>query len=154
MFLDHDTFRTVVDATPLVSIDLVVENSRGEILLGDRVNRPAKGKWFVPGGRVRKGETLDQAFARLSREELGTTFSRNDSTFLGLYEHHYNDSVFGDAPNTHYVVLAHRLLVRDDQLDLPLAQHEQFKWWRFEPALQSTAVHGYSKAYIQALLGE
>lgn len=58
MWLSGDTFRMVVASAPLVSIDLVVENSAGELLLGERLNRPAQGFWFVPGGRVQKNETL------------------------------------------------------------------------------------------------
>lgn len=71
MWLTDETFRTVLASTPLVSIDLVVENSAGEILLGQRLNRPAQGFWFVPGGRIQKSESLDAAFRRLTRGELG-----------------------------------------------------------------------------------
>jgi colanic acid biosynthesis protein WcaH len=43
MWLDLPTFNTVVTSTPLVAIDLVVRNSRNEVLLGLRLNRPAYG---------------------------------------------------------------------------------------------------------------
>lgn len=62
MFLDNTTFSTVLDSTPLVSIDLVIENTQGEILLGERKNRPAQGYWFVPGGRILKNESLAVIF--------------------------------------------------------------------------------------------
>ncbi len=32
----------VIDCTPLISIDLVVRDSSGRVLLGQRLNRPAK----------------------------------------------------------------------------------------------------------------
>ncbi|HGU2589280.1 TPA: NUDIX domain-containing protein, partial [Escherichia coli] len=54
MFLHSQDFATIVRSTPLISIDLIVENEFGEILLGKRINRPAQGYWFVPGGRVLK----------------------------------------------------------------------------------------------------
>ena len=57
-FLNKQAFTEVIDRTPLVSIDLVVENEKGEILFGLRKNRPAKDYWFVPGGRILKNETL------------------------------------------------------------------------------------------------
>ena len=63
MFLRQEDFATVVRSTPLVSLDFIVENSRGEFLLGKRTNRPAQGYWFVPGGRVQKDETLEAALA-------------------------------------------------------------------------------------------
>ena len=50
-FQDEATFRTVVDAMPLGSIDLIVGGADGKILLGQRNNRPAMGFRFVPGGK-------------------------------------------------------------------------------------------------------
>lgn len=41
--LDRETFKTIVDKTPLISIDLVVKNTAGKVLLGQRLNRPAQG---------------------------------------------------------------------------------------------------------------
>ena len=99
MLLDADRFRTVVAATPLVSIDLIVRRADGAILLGERLNRPAQGCWFVPGGRIRKNESLD-GLSRLSEGELGRVFSRDRARLLGVYEHFYRDSVFGEQPDT------------------------------------------------------
>ena len=59
MFLDKNTFSTVIASTPLVPIDLVVKNHQSQVLLGQRLNRPAQGFWFVPGGRILKNEFLD-----------------------------------------------------------------------------------------------
>ncbi|VEB85871.1 GDP-mannose mannosyl hydrolase) [Citrobacter koseri] len=75
MFLRQEDFATVVRSTPLISIDLIVENERGEFLLGKRTNRPAQGYWFVPGGRVQKDETLEKAFERLTQAETGAAFT-------------------------------------------------------------------------------
>ncbi len=52
--LNDSLFKTIVANTPLISIDLIIQNSQKKILLGKRINRPAQGYWFVPGGRVRK----------------------------------------------------------------------------------------------------
>ena len=68
------TFKTVVESTPLISIDLIVRNKKGEVLLGQRINRPAKGDWFVPGGRILKDESFDNAFKRLIKSELNLVY--------------------------------------------------------------------------------
>ncbi|MCY1296409.1 GDP-mannose mannosyl hydrolase [compost metagenome] len=152
MFLDQATFRTVVSATPLVSIDLLVQNSDGEILLGQRLNRPAQGYWFVPGGRILKNETLDAAFERLTQLELGACFSRKVATLIGVYEHFYEDSVFGDDPDTHYVVLGYHLrLPADVQLILPRIQHGHFRWCSLAEMRSNDAVHENTRAYLPAL---
>ncbi|HVL76288.1 MAG TPA: NUDIX domain-containing protein, partial [Noviherbaspirillum sp.] len=64
--MDPDTFGRIVAATPLVSIDLVLTNERGQVLLGYRSNRPAQHCWFVPGGRIRKDESLEEAWGRIA----------------------------------------------------------------------------------------
>jgi colanic acid biosynthesis protein WcaH len=56
---------------PLLCVDAVIKNSAGKVLLVKRKNEPLKNYWWVPGGRVLKGETLDQTFHRKMREELG-----------------------------------------------------------------------------------
>lgn len=154
MFLDTDTFRTVVASTPLVSIDLLVSNHLGDILLGQRLNRPAQGTWFVPGGRIYKNESLDQAFKRITESELGTIFVRNSARLLGVYEHFYQDSVFGqdgNAPSTHYVVLAHQIELKSgDSLTPPDGQHTLYRWWCPEDMAKSDQVHLNSKAYLDS----
>ena len=65
MLLSPDDFYSVVRLAPLVSIDLIIRNARGEVLLGLRNNEPAKGFYFVPGGIILKQERLHEAFARI-----------------------------------------------------------------------------------------
>lgn len=152
MFLDQATFRSVVAATPLVSIDLVVQNAEGKILLGHRVNRPAQNFWFVPGGRVLKNETLDLAYERLTQAELGIYFARNKATFMGVYEHLYADSIFGSSLDTHYVVLGYHIAIPADvQFNLPKHQHSDFRWWSVAEILSSDVVHENIHAYLLGL---
>ncbi|WP_028238974.1 GDP-mannose mannosyl hydrolase [Stutzerimonas azotifigens] len=152
MLLDADRFRTVVAATPLVSIDLIVRRADGAILLGERLNRPAQGYWFVPGGRIRKNESLDLAFARLSEGELGRVFSRDRARLLGVYEHFYRDSVFGEQPDTHYVVLGYLIeLGGGEDLEPPHEQHGRYRWSTPQQMRADEQVHPHSLAYLEAL---
>lgn len=52
MFLRQEDFATVVRSTPLVSLDFIVENSRGEFLLGKK-NQPPGAGLLVCAGRAR-----------------------------------------------------------------------------------------------------
>ena len=61
-------FSSIIEHAPLISMDLVVRDGAGRVLLGKRLNRPAKGFWFVPGGRIRKGERFEASFSRLVME--------------------------------------------------------------------------------------
>lgn len=153
MFLPVPEFAQVIDKTPLVSIDLLVENPKGEFLIGLRNNRPAQGFWFVPGGRVCKGETLAQAFERLTMAELGRPFSIQDAMHHGLYEHFYNDNVFADEQAyqhicTHYIVNAFKIKLVSDYA-LPLKQHSAWRWCRPEQLFHDLRVHEHTKWYFQ-----
>ena len=55
---------------PIASVEAVVVRDR-ELLFLRRRNEPAKGEWWFPGGRIRKGESLEQTLRREIREETG-----------------------------------------------------------------------------------
>ena len=150
MFLSQEDFATVVRSTPLISLDLIVENERGEYLLGQRTNRPAQGYWFVPGGRVQKDERLESAFERLTLAELGLRLPITAGQFNGVWQHFYDDNFSGTGFSTHYVVLGFRLKVSEADLRLPDSQHDDYRWQTPEALLASDKVHDNSRAYFLA----
>lgn len=145
--LTEDTFKTIVASTPLVSIDLLVRDLQGKILLGKRVNRPAQGAWFVPGGRVLKDEPIEQAYMRLLKIELG--MDKTSSCFKGVYQHFYNDNFSEDRFTTHYVVLAYEVIFKGDIASLPVAQHKAYRWFSEVTLLDNDDVHLHTKWYFQ-----
>lgn len=148
--LDAEVFAQVVKHTPLVSIDLILQDPQGRIFLGCRRNQPAKGKWFVPGGRIRKGEGLDQALSRIVREELGVESIPSAAEFIGVFEHFYEDNFAAEAGyGTHFVVLAHKFIFESPLTNLPHAQHSEYQWWDIAELMKSPKVHSYTKAYFK-----
>lgn len=143
-------FLDVVASAPLVSIDLIVRNEDGQVLLGKRTNRPAKGCWFVPGGRIRKGERIAKALERISESELGLGLQLKDAEFLGVYEHLYDDNFLGEEGiGTHYVVLAYACRI-DSVTRIRLDdQHSEIEWWDVGKLLQCALVHVNAKAYFR-----
>ena len=151
--LDRDAFVQVVRNTPLVAIELIVQDGDGRVLLGKRKNAPAKDMWFVPGGRIYKDETLDQAFSRTVREELDINKVMNDASFLGLYEHHYNDNFLDNSFSTHYVCIALKIQIEAASESLPLDQHLAYRWFSVSDLLDSDDVHQHTKDYFIASEG-
>lgn len=150
MFLSKDSFSSLIASAPLVSIDVVVLNEQGQALLGSRLNKPAKGYWFVPGGRIQKGETLEAAFERLTLNELGKCYSLTQAQLQGPYTHIYDDHVFGDEFGTHYVAIAYRLIVKETDLSLPIKeQHGAYQWFEQHTLLEACDVHLHTKWYFQ-----
>ena len=109
MFLPKDEFAKVIENAPLVSIDLCILKD-GKLLIGKRINPPAKNFFFVPGGRILKSELKKDAFSRILKNELGLILKHNKEKFvkdLGIYEHFYRDNFLDNEEfSTHYVVLA------------------------------------------------
>lgn len=69
-----------------------------KVLLVKRANRPGKGLWAIPGGRVELGETLKEAASREVKEETGVIVSPKDPVYVfdvidrdheGLIRFHY-----------------------------------------------------------------
>ena len=159
--LDDLTFKIVLDSTPLISIDLVVRDSSGRVLLGQRLNRPAKDFWFVPGGRILKNESIAVAFKRLTLNELGVEIALSDARYLGLYEYFYTDSIYTDETksvdvSTHYVVngfevvlsSAGKLINNNLPVCLPKEQHGAYQWFLEQELMASDLVHVHSKWYF------
>ena len=70
--VSEELFKKFRELMPIASVDILVVHE-GRLLLALRNNEPAKNLWFTPGGRVRIGETLEQAARRILTEETGLT---------------------------------------------------------------------------------
>ena len=136
MFLRQEDFATVVRSTPLVSLDLIVENAQGEFLLGKRLNR------------VQKDEPLSAAFERLTEAELGLRLPLSAGEFYGVWQHFYDDNFSGEDFSTHDIVLGFRLRVQAHDVPLPDAQHGAYCWLTPAALLASDNVHDNSRAYF------
>lgn len=144
--LESESFASVVRHAPLVSIDLIVRDRQGRVLLGRRTHPPARGWWFVPGGRILKDERLSDATTRLLSEELGWRGAAT-ARLRGVYEHMYADNFQGtDEFSTHYVVLAYDVLLEDGELAHPGSQHSAYGWRSVPELLASPDVHPYTQA--------
>ena len=156
--LNEQDFKHLIKNAPLFAIDLVVLNEQSQILLGQRKNAPAKGYWFVPGGRVFKNESLEQAFKRISTTELGIEIERNQAFMpngvwlLGLYDHFYHDSMFGEETDTHYINATHLIRLNEIQIpNLPTEQHRDYRWQNINEIEQDKTVHKFSKTFLEVL---
>jgi colanic acid biosynthesis protein WcaH len=150
MKIDKKHVLEIIEATPLVSIDLVIRNPSNKVLLGKRNNRPAIGYWFVPGGRIFKNETINQALKRISEVELGQDLSTKAPSLLGAYDHIYEDNFLNvKGINTHYVVLAFVIALQQEIEVKSDEQHTELKWWEIDKLLQDQTVHQNTKVYFR-----
>lgn len=68
---------------PFSCVDLVIFHN-DSVLLSKRTISPYKGKWHLPGGIIRKNETMKTALKRAAKEELNLNIKIEK--FLGVFE--------------------------------------------------------------------
>jgi len=139
-WIPEEEWRVIVENAPIVSVDLLVECPAG-IVLGKRTNEPASGEWFVPGGRLHKGERLHDAVHRIGSAELGVDVEIQDQ--LGTFEHFYETSEAGYEK--HYVAHGFHVRTADTVFD-PDTQHSAVAVFEELPS----ELHDYVKAYVDA----
>jgi colanic acid biosynthesis protein WcaH len=144
--LDNHTFKTVINSTPLISIDLLVKKDN-KILLGKRINKPAQGYLFSIGGRIYKNETINSAMIRIAKNELNIELKLAPK-FMGVFEHFYDDSIYQDV-STHYVNLAYEIEM-EGAPNLPTEQHNEYQWLTIDELLKSKQVSKYVKNYFKS----
>lgn len=141
-WLPEETWETIVQHSPIVSVDLVVLADDG-VVLGKRRNEPARGEWFVPGGRVHKGERLEAAVARVGRAELGVAVDILER--IGVYEHLWEAGDVADAGGKHHVPVAYTVRVVEGELDAD-DQHEVVE--AFASGELPDNLHPYVEEYL------
>jgi len=150
--LAPEIYNIIVENMPIMAIDLVVVDGES-MLLGNRINKPAQGFFFVPGGRIFKSESFVEALKRVSYNELGVELTMNQCDFLGLFEHFFNDGPINEDISSHYIVLAFKidmglLKINKKQFE---NQHSEMIAMDIDEVTSHDNVHKYTKMYAQIL---
>lgn len=126
--IPSDLYKTIVDLMPILCVDIVLKYN-GKYLLVKRTKEPLKDQWWVPGGRVLKGETITDAARRKIKEELGV--EAEILKVLGYFEDKFRENEFGLESGIHTVSIV--FLVKPLSLDFKL--DNQSSSWKFVNAL-------------------
>ncbi|MDI9578467.1 MAG: NUDIX hydrolase [Thermoproteota archaeon] len=74
-YIPTEQYNQITELMPIASVEAVIQID-GALLFLKRNNQPAKGEWWFPGGRIKKGETLQEALQREVKEETGLTVTQ------------------------------------------------------------------------------
>jgi 8-oxo-dGTP diphosphatase len=111
--------------TPALTVDGVIFDREGRVLLVRRKNEPFAGSFALPGGFVEIGETVETACRREVREEVGVEMG--DLTLVGVYSDPKRD------PRGHTVSIAYATVLPDaatPHAGSDAASAEWVKEWR------------------------
>lgn len=86
-----DAWKSMVRHGVTPSMNMIVDDGTGAFLFFLRGNEPAKGHLWIPGGRIRNGETKLHAIHRLMRGEAGLEPEQYD---VLLVSDRHNEELF------------------------------------------------------------
>jgi 8-oxo-dGTP diphosphatase len=86
---------------PRVAVGAVIKHE-GRYLLVKRANSPSRGRWSIPGGKIKPGETMQEAAEREVLEETGLTVKALEPPVMvfDLIERNQDQSI-----RFHYVIV-------------------------------------------------
>jgi len=150
MLIECDVFDEIRKVIPIVCVDLVIPK-RGDILLVKRIEPPAQGQWWTPGGRIFHGETIEEASIRKSETEvhLDCSFKK----ILGVTESIFDNLIInGKSISIHSVNVVCLMELNDDTQQIQLDNgHAEYLWTNESFVGLHPAVEHIFALYSQAI---
>lgn len=106
---------------PIASVEAITIKDDALLFL-KRKNNPAKGEWWFPGGRIRKGETFIETLCREVKEETGLAVEI--IKFVGVY-----NRIF---PDRHDITIVFLCRCFDESVTLN-KEHSEYRFFRNPP---------------------
>lgn len=127
IYLSDEDYDFIYSRAPRICIDLLVKNSKGEVLLTKRDIEPYKDHWHFPGGRVKFRETIAEAIRRIAKAELGETIQGDNFPKVGVCE--FLEEEQKGQPR-HSISIVHELVIFSS-VEIELKLDNQAKEYRF-----------------------
>lgn len=125
--LPEDVFLFVSRLTPLVNVDLLIQDERSRTLLTWRDDVFFGSGWHVPGGIIRYKESAETRILACAREELGTDVSWEPAPVL------VSETIHAPRSRGHFISLLFRcrLLGELDDSRRAAADRPEAGQWRW-----------------------
>lgn len=123
--IPDDLYGEIHKAMPILCVDLAVLLD-DRILLLKRKIEPDLGRFWFPGGRLRKLESLHEGAVRIAREEVG--LSVDVTGFVGYTNVIFPQDPFGHGQKTHTVSLVFSCSPVSTEVRID-GNHSEFLWW-------------------------
>lgn len=120
-YLSDEDYDFIYSRVPRICIDLLVKNSKGEVLLTQRTIEPYLNHWHFPGGRIKFKESIQDAVNRIAKGELGIELS-NTGTVVGTCEF---PNEIQKEQERHSISIVHEILLPND---VSLSAQDKYKW--------------------------
>jgi ADP-ribose pyrophosphatase YjhB (NUDIX family) len=122
-FIPSALYDQIMKLMPIVSVEAVIVMDRSLLFLR-RNNQPAEGQWWFAGGRVRRGESLEDTLRREVKEETG----------LEVISHKLINVYSRVFPERHDITVAYLCTCRKGKITLN-DEHSEYKLFSTIPTL-------------------
>lgn len=135
-YIEGKLYKQILRTIPIPCVDVVIvhrgkprtraSTMRDRFLLGKRVNKPARGEWWFVGGRILKGETLEQAVARHVKLETGINKIKIKKLLTT------RGTMFGNSaqgPPSHTINTVFLVEAGTDKLSLGDGENRELRWF-------------------------
>jgi colanic acid biosynthesis protein WcaH len=139
--ITEDLFSEFIARMPQICVDLILETDSGILIAKREVDPPV---WFWPGGRLYKGERLEEAAHRIAQEELNIEIRIHDQ--YGPYTHFWENSAVKGSPSRHTVNPVYHVTPAEQEYEINL--DEQHSEYRFLTQMESD-LHEYVRLYLE-----
>jgi colanic acid biosynthesis protein WcaH len=131
MFISDELYKQMLLNLPILCVDLIIQNSKGEYLLVKRDNHPIKGYYWVSGGRMLKNVGVEENAQKKCLQELGINIT--DWRVVGIYDDQYDTNAFNLDTKIHTLSILCRtdVVVEYDEIKLD----EQSSEIKYSPLL-------------------
>ena len=114
--LPLDLFEFSTTLLPFVNVDLLVQNSKRQILLSWRDDKHYGAGWQIPGGIIRMMETIDERIQKTASREIGTSVTY-DKKPIAVHENiiqQRREGLQNQLERAHNIALLYSCKVPDD----------------------------------------
>ena len=133
--IPSNLYTQIIEFLPISSVEAIISQNRSLLFLR-RNNYPVKGEWWFPGGRIRKGESLEEALYREVKEETGLEVIKSE--LVNVYSRIFDER--------HDITIAYLCKCKEDKIVLN-NEHSEYKFFKSLPK----TIHPYLIQVIQDL---
>ena len=125
MTIPEELYKQIVDTMPIPCVDIVISHEN-KVLLVHRKEEPAKGKWWVAGGRIHKNESLVDATLRKVRDETGLEVEVIKK--LDFYEYTCDKSQQNSKTGSHSIIVGFHVRVKNPKEVVVDETSSDYRW--------------------------
>ena len=147
--IEEETFKKILANVPIITVDVLFFNEDyTQIILFKRNNKPLKGQYFTPGGRLHKNEEFLDAAVRQMQQELGIFIEKKKLVLGSILNEIWEESSFANISyHTVNICFGYPLDEKINSFRFD-KQHNKSKWF----CINDPSLHELIKTRIERVL--